>query len=430
VFGDIKDWVLSLMGKGLRYQLQDASALVKRAQQSAEAIRRDLDMALDLVNKLRKATDENKVKILDRYKAVMASIDRNAEASQHGGHSLIDRSNYERLISEAGTVNWMRKLDHICLTVDDEGLDLPKLSDLDNRAVLCDDAQKRLAGSVKRINKAISQFEGHLKAIEARQKRFDDEGASDAVAMPDEAKDSLLEIAQIVVVALVIAIVFRSFLFQPFHIPSGSMKPTLLKGDYLFVSKFSYGFSHKSFPFGIDFFEGRVFHREPKRGDVIVFKLTSDGRTDYIKRLIGLPGDKIQVTGGVLFINDKPVPKEEAGDYFYTDDTTHEQFAVRRHRETLPNGVIHNTLDLNPIGRNDNTSIYRVPDGYYFFMGDNRDNSQDSRVIGGGVGFVPAENLIGRAELIFISVDGSAQLWQIWKWPGAIRYSRLFKKIR
>lgn len=207
------------------------------------------------------------------------------------------------------------------------------------------------------------------------------------------------------------------------------MKSTLLKGDYLFVSKYAYGYSKKSFPFGVNLFDGRIFNRTPKRGDVIVFKMTRDGRTDYIKRLIGLPGDKIQMKNGVLFINDRPVPKEADGEYLYTDDMTGEKMLVPRYKETLPGGFVHRTLDMTSLGRNDNTSIYRVPEKHYFFMGDNRDNSQDSRVIGGGVGFVPEENLVGRAELIFLSVDGTSRIWQIWRWPTTIRYSRILKKI-
>lgn len=429
VLSETRDRVAGLFGGGFRAKLDNATLLLNVSVRGADAIRRDLDVALDIVNDLRTADDAGKIALLEKYKQVLVSVDQIAASSVVAGRSLIDSSDFEVTLSQGGDVSWLRKLDHMSLTIDPAGLNLPVTSDLDNLDVLCDEAQGRIAGAIKIVNKASSRFTAHNTAISKRLGQMVLESRSDKQAMQEDAREGASEIAQIVVVALTIALVFRSLFFQPFHIPSGSMKSTLLKGDYLFVSKYAYGYSHKSFPFGLDFFEGRILDRMPKRGDVIVFKFTRDGRTDYIKRLIGLPGDKIQMKNGVLFINDEEVPKVYVGEYPYTDGLTGEQFPVPRHKETLPNGVVHSTLDLTASGRNDNTSIYRVPEKHYFFMGDNRDNSQDSRVIGGGVGFVPEENLIGRAEVIFISVDGTARIWQIWKWPTAIRYSRIFKKI-
>lgn len=429
VLSEIREWIETLFGGGFRTKLDGAALLLDVSVRGADAIRRDLDVALDTVNALRKAGDEDKVVLIEKYRQVLVSIDQTAVSSVISGRSLIDDSHYELTVSQGRDVGWLRKLDHISLTVDADGLDLPVVSDLDNRDVICDDAQRRIAGAVKTVNKASARFTAHNQAISKRLGQIVLESKRDRKSIQDDAREGASEIAQIVVIALTIALIFRSLLFQPFHIPSGSMKSTLLKGDYLFVSKYAYGYSHKSFPFGVDFFEGRVFKRMPMRGDIIVFKFTRDGRTDYIKRLVGLPGDKIQVKNGILYINDEKVPKVPDGEYLYTDGLTGEQFPVARHRETLPNGVVHNTLDLTSLGRNDNTSVYRVPERHYFFMGDNRDNSQDSRVIGGGVGFVPEENLIGRAEIIFLSVDGSARIWQIWRWPSAIRYSRIFKRI-
>ncbi|TNE37240.1 MAG: signal peptidase I [Alphaproteobacteria bacterium] len=242
-------------------------------------------------------------------------------------------------------------------------------------------------------------------------------------------KNPAREIIEIVVSALVIAFVFKWFLFQPFNIPSGSMKPTLLIGDYVFVSKYSYGYSSKSFFSGIDLFDGRILAATPKRGDIVVFKKTSDGKTDFIKRLIGLPGDKIQMKRGVLYINGVAVSKTPDGSFFDDDPRNGFSAEISAYMEMLPNGVLHETLDEYPDMPLDDTGVFTVPQGHYFMMGDNRDNSSDSRDPRGGVNFVPEENLVGRAELIFMSVDGSAKLWQIWKWPGAIRYNRLFTRL-
>jgi signal peptidase I len=242
-------------------------------------------------------------------------------------------------------------------------------------------------------------------------------------AVRSERKSGLLETVRTIIYAVVIALVVRSFLFEPFNIPSGSMKPTLLVGDYLFVSKYAYGYSRYSLPLGLPLFEGRIFGSLPERGDVAVFKLPADNRTDYIKRIVGLPGDRIQVKDGRLFINDEPVAVQPDGEF--VDDGAP---PVPVYLETLPTGVRHMILDLNPRGALDNTGVFVVPAGHVFAMGDNRDNSQDSRVA--EVGFIPLENLIGRAEVIFFSTNGYARLWEIWKWPFTVRYGRLLNWIR
>jgi signal peptidase I len=237
----------------------------------------------------------------------------------------------------------------------------------------------------------------------------------------------ILDTIKTVVYAVLIALVVRTVAYEPFNIPSGSMVPTLLVGDYLFVSKFAYGYSRYSLPFGLPLLSGRIFFHPPERGDVIVFKLPTDNSTDYIKRLIGLPGDHIQMKGGNLFINDQLVQRKRTQDYLYQEGSG-TVIPLAQYIETLPNGVQHRIIKMGDNGPLDNTPVYDVPPGDYFMMGDNRDNSQDSRVLS-AVGYVPAENLIGRAEFIFFSTDGSARLWEIWKWPFAIRYSRLFHGV-
>ena len=230
------------------------------------------------------------------------------------------------------------------------------------------------------------------------------------------------EFIKTIVIAGALALGFRSLLFEPFNIPSGSMIPTLLVGDYLFVSKYSYGYSRYSFPFGIAPFDGRIFETPPERGDVAVFRQPQNESVAFIKRIVGLPGDRIQVTDGVLRINDVAVNRVRKGFATASDGYNVIRFAV--YQETLPNVksyLIQERSDDDDVL--DNTNVFLVPEGHYFMMGDNRDNSRDSRTT--SVGMVPAENLIGRAERLFFSHNNSAHLWEIWKWPFAIRYGRL-----
>jgi len=254
------------------------------------------------------------------------------------------------------------------------------------------------------------------------------------------------ETVRTIIYAVAIAVVVRTFLYEPFNIPSGSMKPTLLVGDYLFVSKFAYGYSRHSLPFSPPLGEGRLFGALPERGDVAVFKLPSNNRTDYIKRIVGLPGDIIQVKDGILFVNDQEVPRA-AIDNFLDDGpsgrTSCRSFAqsgnaaspgIKRFEETMPGfadgdePATYRVLDECPEGNGeyDNTDVFTVPEDHIFAMGDNRDNSLDSR---SKVGYVPLENLVGRAEIIFFSTNGSARIWEFWKWPITIRYGRLLNFI-
>ncbi|HEX6831070.1 MAG TPA: signal peptidase I [Methyloceanibacter sp.] len=241
-------------------------------------------------------------------------------------------------------------------------------------------------------------------------------------------KSGVKDTIRVVIHALILALLVRIFLFQPFNIPSGSMIPTLLVGDYLFVSKYSYGYSRYSFPFGPNLFSGRIWAKEPNRGDVVVFKLPRDNETDYIKRVIGLPGDEIQMVHGVLHINGEAVKKERVDDFVMRDPAVRERH-MARYMETLPNGVTYPVLDLINEGIGDNTEVYKVPEGHFFMMGDNRDNSTDSRFLS-EVGYVPFENLVGRAQIIFFSIDEDASFWQIWKWPTDVRWSRILEAVR
>lgn len=249
---------------------------------------------------------------------------------------------------------------------------------------------------------------------------------------PDEAplsaKEEAAEFFKTALIAVALAVLIRSFLYEPFNIPSGSMRPTLEVGDYLFVHKPSYGYSRYSFPFGIVPIEGRIWNKElPKRGDVIVFKLPSNTNIDYIKRIVGLPGDRIQVRQGRLYINDKIVPREPNG-LKRIEDLNGIPHLMQEYLETLPGGAVHQIYEETDSGLLDNTGVYTVPDDHYFAMGDNRDNSQDSRV-SKMVGFIPIENIVGRADFIFFSTNGKASLFEFWKWPKAIRYKRFFKSI-
>lgn len=235
------------------------------------------------------------------------------------------------------------------------------------------------------------------------------------------------ETTKTVIYAVVIALFVRTFFVEPFSIPSGSMIPTLLVGDYLFVSKMSYGYSRHSLPLSIPLIKNRIFYTEPERGDVIVFKMPSDNKTDYIKRLIGLPGDKIQVREGRLYINGTMIDRQSAGEYVMRDPHG-KALRFEKYIETLPEGVKHPILEISDDAPFDNTEEFTVPEDHFFMMGDNRDNSLDSRSV--KVGFVPKVNLVGRAKFLFFSNDGSAAWWQIWKWPMAVRWTRLFNGIK
>ncbi len=233
-----------------------------------------------------------------------------------------------------------------------------------------------------------------------------------------------LELARTIVYAILIAVTIRTLAYEPFSIPSGSMIPTLLVGDYLFVSKFSYGYSRHSLPFSLPLFDGRFFASPPERGDVAVFKYPvrdSNFEKDYIKRIVGLPGDTMQVNSGVLHINGKPVRRRKIGE-FELGGALHRDLKVPLYIETLPNGRRHQLIEVEgDFGRMDRTREYTVPPGHYFAMGDNRDNSLDSRF----GWFVPTENLVGRAEFLFFSKASETWPWEIWNW----RFTRFFDAI-
>jgi signal peptidase I len=240
---------------------------------------------------------------------------------------------------------------------------------------------------------------------------------------PDTWRDNVATFAW----AMVIAVIIRSLFFQPFNIPSSSMKPNLLIGDFLFVSKFSYGYSRHSLPFSPPIMHGRTSDRQPARGDVVVFKLPADNRTDFIKRVIGLPGDTIEMRNGVVVLNGKALPRERIA-AFEEARADGSLASFRQYRETLPGGRSYLVLDEVDHGPADNTGVYRVPQGHYFMMGDNRDNSADSRV-SRYVGYVPHENLVGPAQILFFSFDDHTPLWKIWRWPSAIRFSRVLSSV-
>ncbi|MDE1991289.1 MAG: signal peptidase I [Rhizobiaceae bacterium] len=242
----------------------------------------------------------------------------------------------------------------------------------------------------------------------------------------EKQQNVLWENIKVIVQALVLAMIIRTVLFQPFTIPSGSMMPTLLVGDYIFVNKFAYGYSKYSLPFSPDIFSGRIFGSDPKRGDVVVFRFPPNPEVDYIKRVIGLPGDRIQVKNDILYINGQAVPREPHGT-FASDYSQEPGDDIPVYSERLPDtGKVYDTLDLSPTSRGDNTQEYVVPPGNFFMMGDNRDNSDDSRF---DVGYVPAENLIGRASVIFFSLGNDTSFREVWKWPTNMRWNRLFKVV-
>jgi signal peptidase I len=234
--------------------------------------------------------------------------------------------------------------------------------------------------------------------------------------------------AKTIIFALLIALVLRVVVFEPFTIPSDSMEPGLHTGDYVVVSKWDYGWSRHSIPLGLPLFQGRVLERQgPRRGDVIVFKLPRDLTQNYVKRLIGVPGDRIRVSGGTVFINDKPIRQADVG---LTSDPGSPDVTVLQRIEHRPDGRPYTTFDRGPDHDGDDTQTYVVPEGHYFMMGDNRDNSLDSRwpPMAMGVGFVPAENLVGQARFVLLSWHG-ASLWKPWTWAN-IDFSRVFKSVR
>jgi signal peptidase I len=238
--------------------------------------------------------------------------------------------------------------------------------------------------------------------------------------------DGLKETLRTIVFAMIIALLIRTLAFEPFNIPSSSMVPTLLIGDYLFVSKYSYGYGSTGTFWGMAPYSGRIGGGEPHRGDVVVFKLPRDGSTDYIKRLIGLPGDTVQMRQGILYINGVPVERDKIAQAAMIDNVAPPE-NITDYLEHLPQGpthIIRKEGDDRPL---DNTDVFVVPPHHYFFMGDNRDNSQDSRTR--NVGYVPEENLVGKAEFLFFSLEEGVHFWEVWKWPWAVRWQRLFTKI-
>ena len=259
-------------------------------------------------------------------------------------------------------------------------------------------------------------------------------------------KGGLGETTRFLLILFLSALILRSFIVAPFSIPSGSMLPRMMIGDYLFVAKWPYGFSRFSLPFGLFDFDGRIWGGAAERGDVVVFRYPGRGDEDYVKRVIGVPGDKVEVRGGAIFLNDKPVPRVRIADYLMpvtanspcryvapeltrvvTDEQGQNFCAYPRYRETLPGGRSHDVLDQMPGSPADDTTVYTVPAGHYFVMGDNRDDSQDSRFPreAGGVGYLPADHLIGRALITFFSTDGSAEWLKPWTWVSAARWDRI-----
>jgi signal peptidase I len=277
---------------------------------------------------------------------------------------------------------------------------------------------------------------------------MESEGAARAEAepapKPEKKAESWWETLRFFLILFVAAVAIRSFLFAPFSIPSGSMLPNLMIGDYLFVSKWPYGYSRYSFPFGIAGFEGRIAGGLPERGDIVVFRYPGGADEDFVKRVIGLPGDTIEVREGVVILNGRPIVRQRIADFavpltpnspcrqsgatrLVDDPGGHRVCAYPRFRETLPDGRSYEVLDQVTDGEGDTRAPLVVPEGELFVMGDNRDDSLDSRfdVAEGGVGLLPVENLLGRATIAFWSTDGSAQWLKPWTWFSAARWDRI-----
>ena len=239
---------------------------------------------------------------------------------------------------------------------------------------------------------------------------------------------SIIDNAKTIFYALIIATIIRSLFFQPFYIPSSSMEPTLLIGDRIFVSKFTYGYSKHSFPFSPPLFKKRIFEKSPNYGDLVVFKTPADNRTDYIKRLIGLPGDTIQFLNGNILLNNSEIPRVKVTTAYKIRCGTFSP-AVNAYKETLPNGTSYIAV-YNKLVSQQNTDRYKVPPNHYFFLGDNRDCSQDSRYLS-SVGYVSNENLVGNAKLIFFSNDTiSGSIMKFWNWNESLRVKRFFNLLK
>ncbi|WP_157138983.1 signal peptidase I [Asticcacaulis biprosthecium] len=290
--------------------------------------------------------------------------------------------------------------------------------------------QPIVAAAAPAVDDAQPQVE--LAKVQATKTEVEPEPAEAAPRTAQEiAIAEIKEIGTVVGVAILLVLFLRTLFFQPFTIPSASMEPNLYQGDYIIVSKWDYGYSKHSIQFSPPLFNGRIFGRDPKRGDVVVFKLPVDNKTDYIKRVVGLPGDTVQLKNDQLFINGQlvntttlgSIPGTAPGSGFRDETLTLQ-------REELPDGRAHLMQDYVQDGPVDNTDIYTVPEGHYFMMGDNRDNSQDSRypMSVGGVDFVPAENLEGRAVLVLMSWKEGSSLWKPWTWLN-FHWDRFFKSL-
>ncbi len=275
--------------------------------------------------------------------------------------------------------------------------------------------KNKLKINIENLLNTLKPISSWLKSF----KKSEEEKLNDKNGLPQDKSGFFSTL----IIAILCAGLIRSLLLEPYHIPSGSMKPTLLVGDFLFIKKYSYGYSRYSFPFSLNLFNGRFFNKSPQRGDIAVFRYPKDPSINYIKRIIGLPFDRIQMRSGKLYVNDEEVKKIADGQF--EDEANGEKIIVNKFIEILPQGKKIRTLDLGSTSQ-DNTGIYEVPANHFFVMGDNRDNSQDSRFLD-RVGFVPEENLVGKAFLIFFSNADS--FWKFWLWGDSIRFSRIFKNI-